>query len=193
MAVNSLLAAPFIGLVAYMAEKVLHGGAGATAVLVTAQGLGAVLMALSLASLAARYGPKRVLLGVLWGLPPALVVYALMPVLALSAVAIFVVGYLYLGALSSFTSIAQLRAPAAVRGRVMSVLQVLLGSLYPIGAIAQGAIADVIGLRETTAIAALLMLALLVGARVAWPRFAEAIDAPVAELHGEASGSVEAP
>jgi len=193
MAVNSLLAAPFIGLVAYMAEKVLQGGAGATAVLVTAQGLGAVLMALSLASLAARYGPKRVLLGVLWGLPPALVVYALMPVLALSAVAIFVVGFLYLGALSSFTSIAQLRAPAAVRGRVMSVLQVLLGSLYPIGAIAQGAIADVIGLRETTAIAALLMLALLIGARVAWPRFAEAIDAPVAELHGEASGSVEAP
>jgi hypothetical protein len=75
----------------------------------------------------------------------------------------------------------------------MSVLQVLLGSLYPIGAIAQGAIADVIGLRETTALAALLMLALLIGARVAWPRFAEAIDAPVAELHGEASGSVEAP
>jgi hypothetical protein len=37
------------------------------------------------------------------------------------------------------------------------------------------------------------MLALLLIARVVWPRFAEAIDAPVAELHGEASGAIEAP
>ncbi len=193
MAVNTLLAAPFIALIPAMAEKVFDSGAGGTAVLVTAQGLGAVTMALTLAAFALRFGPRRVLLAVLWGLPPALVAYAVMPELALSAVAIYFVGLLYLGALSSFTSIAQLRAPAAVRGRVLSVLQVLLGSLYPLGAVLQGAIADAIGLRATTAGAAVLMLLLLIGARVMWPRFAEAVDAPVAELHGEASGSVEAP
>ncbi len=193
MAVNTLLAAPFIALIPAMAEKVFHSGAGGTAALVTAQGLGAVTMALTLAALALRFGPRRVLLGVLWGLPPALVAYAVMPELALSAVAIYFVGLLYLGALSSFTSIAQLRAPAAVRGRVLSVLQVLLGSLYPLGAVLQGAIVDAIGLRATTAGAAVLMLLLLLGARIIWPRFAEAVDAPIAELHGEASGSVEAP
>jgi predicted MFS family arabinose efflux permease len=193
MAVNTLLAAPFIALIAAMSLKVLDAGAGGTAVLVTAQGLGAVTMALTLAALAARFGPGRVLLAVLWGLPPALVIYALMPVLALSAIAIFFVGLLYLGALSSFTSIAQLRAPAAVRGRVLSVLQVLLGSLYPLGAVLQGAIADEIGLRATTAGAAVIMLLLLLGARVVWPRFTAALDAPVAELHGDAAGSIETP
>ncbi len=193
MAVNTLLAAPFIALIAAMSLKVLDAGAGGTAVLVTAQGLGAVTMALTLAALAARFGPGRVLLTVLWGLPPALVIYALMPVLALSAIAIFFVGLLYLGALSSFTSIAQLRAPAAVRGRVLSVLQVLLGSLYPLGAVLQGAIADEIGLRATTAGAAVIMLILLLGARVVWPRFTAALDAPVAELHGDAAGSIETP
>jgi predicted MFS family arabinose efflux permease len=116
-----------------------------------------------------------------------------MPVLALSAVAIFFVGLLYLGALSSFTSIAQLRAPAEVRGRVLSVLQVLLGSLYPLGAVLQGAIADEVGLRATTAVAALLMLVALVFARLLRPQFTAALDAPVAELHGEASGAIEAP
>jgi MFS family permease len=193
MALNSLLAAPFIALVAFMAEEVFDAGATGTAVLVTAQGIGAVIMALSLAALADRFGNGRVLSAVLWGLPPALVAYAVMPNLALSAVAIFAVGFLYLGALSSFTSIAQLRAPAAVRGRVMSLLMVLLGSLYPIGALAQGAIADAIGLRATTAGAAVIMLAILVVAKVLRPRFAVALDAPVAELHGFASGTIEAP
>jgi MFS family permease len=190
MAVNSLFAAPFIGLVAYMGEKVFDGG---TAVLVTAQGIGAVAMALSLSALAHRFGNARVLAGVLWGLPPALIVYAVMPTIALSAIAIFVVGFLYLGALSSFTSIAQLRAPAAVRGRVMGLLMVLLGSFYPVGTLIQGALADAIGLRETTAGAAILMLVILVVAKIARPRFASAVEAPVAPFEGFASGAVEAP
>ena len=75
----------------------------------------------------------------------------------LAIVAIFVVGFLYLGSLSSFTTIAQLRAPAALRGRVVSVLMMLIGALYPIGSVVQGAIADEIGLRATTAGAAVLL------------------------------------
>ena len=69
MVVNSLLAAPFIALVAAMAEKVFHAGASGTAVLVTAQGIGAVTMALSLAALAARFGNGRVLLDGALGAP----------------------------------------------------------------------------------------------------------------------------
>lgn len=193
MFVNTLLAAPFIALVPAMAKKVFDEGASGTAILVTAQGIGAVTMALSLAGLVVRFGNRRVMLMVLWGVPPALFAYALAPWLAVSAIAIFFVGLLYLGALSSFTSIAQLRAPAAVRGRVLSVLMVMLGSLYPIGAIAQGAIADEIGLRATTAGAAVLMLAVLLVARVLRPDFAEALAAPAAPFDGFASGAIDAP
>lgn len=193
MFVNTLLAAPFIALVPAMAENVFDAGATGTAVLVTAQGVGAVTMALSLAALAARFGNRRVLLMVLWGLPPALAAYALMPVLALSAIAIFFVGLLYLGALSSFTSIAQMRAPAAVRGRVLSLLLVLLGSLYPLGAVVQGAIADEIGLRATTAGAAALMFAVLLLARLLRPSFGSALEAPAASFEGFASGSIDSP
>jgi MFS family permease len=193
MALNSLFAAPFIALVAFMGTEVLDAGAGGTAALVTAQGVGAVLMALSLASLAHRFGNARVLAAVLWGLPPALVAYALMPNIVLASIAIFVVGFLYLGALSSFTSIAQLRAPAAVRGRVMSLLMVLLGSFYPVGALVQGVIAEEIGLRITTTGAAVIMLVILVIAKLVRPRFAAALEAPVEPLDGFASGTLEAP
>lgn len=176
MALNSLLAAPFIALVPAFALKVFGSEQTGTAALVTAQGLGAVLMGLSLGALHAQFGSRRVLLGVLWGLPAALCAYALAPTLAFGVAAIFVVGFLYLGALSSFTTIAQLRAPAELRGRVLSVLMVLLGTLYPLGSVLQGAIADRLGLRETTVGAALVMTGALVFVRMARPTLAHALD-----------------
>ncbi len=89
------------------------------------------------------------------------------------------VGALYLGALSSFTTIAQLRAPASIRGRVVAVHTVILGSLYPLGAVVQGKIADVIGLRATTIGAAVLMLLTLVVVRVLRPGITAALDPPI--------------
>jgi len=157
LALNSLLAAPFIALIPAVALKVFHEEKLGTSVLVTAQGLGAVCMALSLGTLFARFGARRTLLGMLGLLPVGLLLYAYSPALAFAAAAIFAVGFFYMGCLSSFTTIAQLRAPAELRGRVVSVLMMLLGALYPIGAITQGAIADHIGLRATTAGAAVLL------------------------------------
>ena len=175
MALNSLLAAPFIALIPAVALNVFDEEKIGTAALVTAQGIGAVCMGLSLAGLFARFGARRVLLTVLGALPIALLAYALAPTLPLAVIAIFVVGFLYLGSLSSFTTIAQLRAPAALRGRVVSVLMMLIGALYPIGAVVQGAIADEIGLRATTAGAAILLGALLVAWRLLRPRAADAL------------------
>ncbi|HEY3672552.1 MAG TPA: MFS transporter [Acidimicrobiia bacterium] len=175
MALNSLLAAPFIALIPAVALDVFHEEKLGTAALVTAQGIGAVCMGLALATLFGRFGTRRVLLGVLFSLPVALVLYALAPTLPLAVVAIFVVGGLYLGSLSSFTTVAQLRAPAELRGRVVSVLMMLIGALYPIGSIAQGAIADEIGLRATTTGAAVLLGALLLTWRILRPRASHAI------------------
>jgi len=179
MCVNTFLAAPFIALVPAMALNVLHSGSGGTAVLVTAQGIGAVLMAFSLGTLIERYGARRVLMTLMSLLPIALVAYAGAPVLAVSAVALFFVGILYLGALSSFTTIAQLRVPAEIRGRVLAVFTVILGSLYPLGAVVQGKIADHVGLRETTVGAAALMAFVILAARLTRPGVTAAIDEPV--------------
>jgi MFS family permease len=175
MALNSLLAAPFIALIPAVALDVFHEEKLGTAALVTAQGVGAVCMGLGLATLFGRLGTRRVLLAILFLLPGALALYALAPTLPLAVVAIFAVGALYLGTLSSFTTVAQLRAPAELRGRVVSVLMMLIGALYPVGSIVQGAIADEIGLRATTTGAAVLLAALLLAWRVVRPGAADAI------------------
>ena len=179
MTINSLLAAPFIALVSPMAKEVLDAGNGGVSALTTAQGVGAVTMALSLGPLAKAYSSRRVLEAVLWVLPVALVAYAASPGIVVAVLMIFVVGAFYLGALTSFTSIGQLRAPPEIRGRVLSVLNVLLGSLYPIGSVVQGVLADRFGQREVTAGAALLMLLLIASIRILRPTFLSALDAPV--------------
>jgi MFS family permease len=180
LALNSLFAAPFIALVPAMALTVFHNEDAGTAALVTSQGVGAVLMALALGGLAARFGHRLVLLGGLVTLPPALVAYALSPTLEIGVITIFFVGASYLCCLSSFTTVAQLRAPAELRGRVMSGLMVLLGVLYPLGSIVQGWLADGIGLRATTAGAAIILAGTLVAMRALRPGFdAEVRDPPL--------------
>jgi predicted MFS family arabinose efflux permease len=162
-----------------MALDVLHSGKAGAAVLVTAQGIGAVTMAFSLGTLVERHGSRRVLVTLMSTLPIALTAYAFAPNLALASIAIVAVGTLYLGALSSFTVIAQTRAPAAIRGRVLAVFTVILGSLYPLGAIVQGKVADHIGLRATTAGAAALMVIVMLAARALRPGITRAIEVPV--------------
>jgi MFS family permease len=179
LALNSLLAAPFIALVPAVALKLFDNEADGTAALVTAQGLGAVLMAISLGGLAERFGHRRVLLNAVTALPVTLILYALAPSLPVALVAIFFVGAAYLGCLSSFTTVAQLRAPDALRGRVMSALMVLLGILYPLGAVLQGTIADQIGLRATTTGAAVLLGVSVLFIRIARPGFDAEVRDPV--------------
>jgi MFS family permease len=179
MCVNTLLAAPFIALVPAMAQNVFDAGSRGTSILVTAQGIGAVLMAFMLNSFVQRFGTGRTVATLLTVLPAALICYAGAPHLWSSAIALFVVGFLYLGTLSSFFTISQLRAPAALRGRVLSVNNLVLGSLYPLGALVQGRLADSIGLRATTAAAAAMLAFVVIIARVLKPGYVDVIDAGV--------------
>jgi MFS family permease len=137
--------------------------AEATAVLTTAQGIGAVLGALAIAPLAAALGRGRVLVGELVGLTFALVAYAFAPSLALAAVALTIVGAMYIGVLSGLQTVVQLRAPDAYRGRILSFYLVALGVVYPIGALIQGPLADRFGLPLTTTVFAVTLLAALAG------------------------------
>jgi len=196
--VVALLASPFIALVPAVALAVTHGGPGqiaaATAALTTAQGLGAVAGALLLAPLALRIGRGRALAWSLALLPPALVGYGAAPSLWLAVVALFVVGLVYMGVLSGLQTVAQLYAPAAYRGRVLSVFLVALGVAYPIGSLVQGPIADHLGVGPTTVGAAVALA--VISAIVAWrrPAFVRAIaaddpgDQPVAAAEALAAG-----
>jgi MFS family permease len=195
--VVAFVAAPFIALVPAMALRLSHGGptavAAATAQLTTAQGLGAVAGALLMAPLAARIGRGRLLGWSVVLLPVALAWYATAPSRWWGIAALFVVGLVYLGVLSGLSTVVQLAAPTAYRGRVLSFFQVALGVSYPVGALLQGPLADAVGVGWTTAGSGALLALVSLIAWYRWPAFVAALfgsrtagpgEADEAAVHG---------
>jgi MFS family permease len=166
IAVVALLASPFIALVPAMAIDALklgpgHRGSIGTAVLVTAQGIGAVAGALTIPSLARRIGRGRQVAAALFAVPALLLLYAFSPSLPWAACSLFLVGAAYIGVLSGLNTVVQLRAPEWARGRILSLFMLFLGICYPIGAVVQGAVGSHIGVRTVTAAAAGLLFVVL--------------------------------
>ena len=83
--------------------------------------------------------------------------YDLSPSFTEAAVALVAVGAAYIGVLSGLMTVVQLRAPEALRARILSLYFVALGSVYPVAAIIQGTLGDVVGLRRVTTSAAVLL------------------------------------
>lgn len=178
MSLNTLLAASFIGLIPAVVVKVFHETKGWNSALITAQGLGAVVTGLTLGSVERRIGVRRLMVSALVLLPGALVLYGAAPNVMLAVPAIFLVGMLYFAALQSFTTIAQRRSPAELRGRVLSVNNLVLGLFFPIGLLVQGSLGDALGLREITVGGAVAMWIVLLVVRAARPGITAAVESP---------------
>ena len=179
ISIVAITASPFIALIPAMARVRHDGGEALTSVFVTAQGVGAVGGALLVPALADRFGRHRVLLAGLAALPVALVLYGAAPTPALATAALVAVGATYICVFSGVGAVVQLRAPAHLRARVVSLYFVAVGTLYPVAATIHGAIADRIGLGEVTAAGGLSMLLVVVLLRVLRPGPLRALDDPV--------------
>ena len=183
IAIVALLASPFIALVPAMSGALHRGGVSTsvgTAILVTAQGVGAVAGALALPSWVERVGRRVMMQSALFALPVVLILYGLAPSLWLSAVAFVAVGAVYIAVLSGLNTVVQLRAPAEVRGRILSIYMMGLGIVYPVGAVLQGLVADRAGVRPVTVAGAVTLMAAMVAILIFRPSILAALgDAPV--------------
>jgi MFS family permease len=178
LGLSNVIVSPFLALIPVFALKVLDEGATATTVLVAGQGIGMVAITLVIGELTARLGHRGVLMLPLYLTPPALAAYALAPTLGLAFAAILVLGMVMGAGFPVVMTIAQLRAPTEVRGRVMGVGLVTVGLCLPLGSLVQGWVADQVGLRATLVGAAVVMAVVLIAIRVFRPGF----DAAVAEV-----------
>ncbi len=179
----ALLASPFIALVPAMSGALLSHRGGVspqvgTAILVTAQGVGAVIGALALPTVAERVGRRAMLQAALFLLPGLLVLYALAPTLWLSALAFLAVGAGYIAVLSGLNTVVQLRAPAEARGRILSIYMMALGIVYPIGAVLQGWIGNHTGVRSVTIVGAIVLFAGMVAIAAFRPTVFTALGDP---------------
>ncbi|MEY4339878.1 MAG: hypothetical protein RLZ14_1728, partial [Actinomycetota bacterium] len=127
----------------------------------------------SLGSLVSSLGLRRTLVGLMVALGPALMAYGLAPNLLLMVPALALVGGCYMGTLSTFSTIGQTQTPVEARGRVMAINNAMLGTLYPVGAVLQGWLADRVGLRAVTVASGVVMAAVLAAVAVFRRGFAD--------------------
>jgi MFS family permease len=175
MSLALLVTSAFIGLVSFMATDVLDGDERTTSILVTAQGGGAVVGALSIGRLTESFGRHRMFVGALWALPVALVLYGSAPNVWAMAPALALVGACYLLVINSCIAMSQLRAAPEVRGRVVSLFIAMLGALFPISAFVQGRLADDVGLRAVTIGSGVVFAAVIAGLTALRPKLLDAI------------------
>ncbi len=151
----ALFISPFITLVPAMAIDVLHSGSAGMGWLVAAQGVGAVIGALTLPMLARRTSRLIVLRGSMAAMALMEALYAYAPTLVLSAMALVVLGGSYVGTLTGLNTSVQLHAPARERARILSLYVLSLSLFYPLGAVVQAALARAYGVRVVSLVAAL--------------------------------------
>ena len=192
IALIALTASPFIALIPAMARVRHDGGEGLTSTVVTAQGVGAVGGALVVPVLAQRLGRHRLLMLGLVALPVALALYGAAPTPVLATLALVGVGATYICVFSGLGTVVQLRAPVQLRARVVSLYFLALGTLYPLGTLIQGPIADRFGLGQVTIAGAVLLLVVIAALRVLRPERLRALD-DVDAYPGPLPGRTEEP
>jgi MFS family permease len=151
MIVTMLIGAPFVAFVSQMATVVFHGDERSTSVLVACQGVGAVIGALTLGWATYRFGLWRVMTGSIGLFAAALVLYGSAPALWVAAIGVAGCGFGYGVSFTTFAGLSQQAASEDMRGRALAVNTFILGSLYPLGALVQGWLADRVGLQWVTA------------------------------------------
>jgi MFS family permease len=160
--VTALLARPYSQLVPALTVNVLHAGARGLGWAVSAIGIGGFGGALLTAYFAQR--ERRSKLWLQSGLVMTAGVFALGFVSALVPLVplLFAIGVGTLASLGATNTLIQTLSPDDVRGRVLSIYTMIAIGVVPLGALVDGAIASVIGLRPTFALAGAICTALFV-------------------------------
>ena len=175
----AIVASPFIALVPAMAIIALHAGKIGTTWLVTAQGVGAVVAALTLPIIAKRTSRLAVLRGSMMTLAGALIIYAISPTLVVSALAMVVLGGAYMGTMTGLNTSVQVHAPLAERSRILALYTLSLSIFYPLGAFVQADLARAVGVRTVTLVGALVLAIALGVALLVRPQFWRDMGSPI--------------
>jgi MFS family permease len=153
------------------------GGDALVGVFVACFGGGAAVGSTLFRPIRARLGLDRVGVAGLAGFGGGIVLFAVSPTPWLAAAALALAGFAFLGAITSVTTRMQQDVSEDVRGRVMALWGVAFLGSRPLAALINGALADAVGPRPASALAA---AAALIGALV----LSQARTVPITERHG---------
>jgi MFS family permease len=167
----SLFGWPYSVLLPVFARDVLHTGASGYGFLMAANGVGALVGALTLASLGDSPHKRKLFYGGLFGFCGMLIVFALSKVYWLSAGALAGSGFCMIIFFATANTAVQTRVPDELRGRVMGIYALAFLGLTPFGSLIAGAIARAVSASFAVTLGAgICILAGFVVLRLTTPR-----------------------
>jgi MFS family permease len=181
--VPSFLGQPYTSLIPVFAKDVLHVGPQGQGMLLTAAGLGALVGAISVATLGntGRQGLIMLFGALIFGC--SIIAFALTPWFGLALVFMGINGLCGVTYGTQATTILQTHTPRELRGRVMGVYMMNRG-MVPLGSLMAGALAQVLGAPTTVVIMGSGCAALALWALISVPRVRQAGALSEEVVHG---------
>ncbi len=164
MLIPFVLGQSYVLLLPLFVEQELEKGPATFGALSACLGAGSVVGAMAVAT----FGKQR-LIGLLMfagvlGTGVSAIAYGLSQWVPLTGAVLFVAGAAESALFAAYETLLLVRLPDQIRGRVMGLMFTLV-AIFPVGAVAAGAIADVVGLRAVAVAEGIIIVAM---ASVAW-------------------------
>jgi predicted MFS family arabinose efflux permease len=138
------------------AHDVLHLGEQGYGMLMAASGVGALLAALTIATVGQNFPTRRLALGGVWIFSAGLAAFAFNRNLPLALVLLAISGFGIVLYFSTSNTVLQTIVPDEMRGRVMGIWTLVFGGMMPLGSLQAGFVADLLGTPATIALGALV-------------------------------------
>ena len=138
------------------ATDILHVGERGYGALLSANGLGALLGALTVATYGSRVRPRLMILGGLWVFSAMLLLLAVVRWYPLVLVCMAVGGWGMLLYFSTTNTLIQTHVSDQMRGRVMGIWALVFGGMMPVGGLESGFLSHAIGVPWAVAVGALV-------------------------------------
>ena len=138
------------------AREVLHVDESGYGVLLSANGLGALLGALTVASVGRQANRRLLVLGGLWVFSAMLLLLAFARSYSLALLFLAIAGWGMLLFFSTTNTLLQTSASDAMRGRVMGIWALVFGGMTPLGGIEAGTASHYLGVRKAIALGAIV-------------------------------------
>jgi MFS family permease len=138
------------------ATDILHVGESGYGILLSANGCGALLGALTVATWGSRVRPRLLILGGLWLFSAMLVVLAVVRWYPLALVCLALGGWGMLLYFSTTNTLIQSSVSNAMRGRVMGIWALVFGGMMPLGGLESGFLSHAVGVPWTITAGALI-------------------------------------
>lgn len=141
------------------AMDILQVGEGGYGALLSANGFGALLGALTVATAGNRVRPRLMILGGLWLFSAMLLLLAFVRWYPLVLLCMTVGGWGMLLYFATTNTLIQTSVSDAMRGRVMGIWALIFGGMMPIGGIESGLLSQAVGVPWTIAVGAVICAA----------------------------------